>query len=142
MCDYSLAGVSSRLAQTGDQLVVHRFPSGSLGLASAKMRLREVLFPSFTVAVCVAPGATLRLQNIPQRLQKELDVSSTETVTFSQQTWEAYVHRDSVRFSNGQQVSLQQLVCGQRVTVLDTGAEMESGLAPSESVELTGLARR
>jgi hypothetical protein len=142
MCDYSLAGVSNRLAQTGDQLVVHRFPSGSLGLVAAKRRLREVLFPSLTVAVCVAPGATLQLQNIPQRLQQQLGVSSTEVVTFTQHTWEAYVHRDSVRFTNGKQVSLQQLMCGQRVTVLDIGCEKESRSAPRESVELTGLARQ
>jgi hypothetical protein len=142
MCDYSLAGVSSRLAQTGDQLTVHRFTSGSLGLVCAKRRLREVLFPSLTVAVCVPPGATLVLQNIPQRLQHQLGVSATEAVTFTQRTWEAYVHRDSVRFQNGKEVSLQQLACGQRVTVLQMGSENESGFIRREFAEITALARR
>jgi hypothetical protein len=32
MCDYSLAGVPNRLAVEGEQLVVHRFPTGSVGL--------------------------------------------------------------------------------------------------------------
>ena len=34
MCDYSLAGIPSRLAVEGEQLVAHRFSTGSLGLAS------------------------------------------------------------------------------------------------------------
>jgi hypothetical protein len=34
MCDYSLAGVPNRLAVEGEELVVHRFPTGALGLAS------------------------------------------------------------------------------------------------------------
>ena len=34
MCDYSLMNVPNRLAQEGEELVAHRFPTGSLGLAS------------------------------------------------------------------------------------------------------------
>ena len=34
MCDYSLMAVPNRLAQQGEELVAHRFPTGSLGLAS------------------------------------------------------------------------------------------------------------
>ncbi len=34
MCDYSLMAVPNRLAQEGEELVMHRFPTGSLGLAS------------------------------------------------------------------------------------------------------------
>ena len=34
MCDYSLMAVPNRLAQEGEELVTHRFPTGSLGLAS------------------------------------------------------------------------------------------------------------
>ena len=34
MCDYSLMAVPNRLAQEGEQLVAHRFPTGSLGLTS------------------------------------------------------------------------------------------------------------
>jgi hypothetical protein len=123
MCDYSLAGSANRLAENGDQLMVHRFPTGSLGLVSARRRVREILFPSLTVAVCVPPGARLLLLDIPQRLQQELEASSTEIVTFTQRTWEAHVHRDSVQFSNGRKVSLQQLHCGQRVTVLSLGCD-------------------
>jgi len=35
MCDYSLMGVPNRLAQEGEDLVTHRFRTGSLGLAPA-----------------------------------------------------------------------------------------------------------
>ena len=34
MCDYSLCGLPTRLAVEGEELVVHRFRSGSMGLAS------------------------------------------------------------------------------------------------------------
>ncbi len=35
MCDYSLAGLRTRLAVEGEELVVYRFPTGSIGLTSA-----------------------------------------------------------------------------------------------------------
>ena len=34
MCDYSLCGIPNRLAVEGEALVVHRFLTGSMGLAS------------------------------------------------------------------------------------------------------------
>ena len=36
MCDYSLMNVPNRLAREQEDLVAHRFPTGSLGLASPK----------------------------------------------------------------------------------------------------------
>ena len=42
MCDYSLYGIPNRLAAEGEQLVVHRFPTRSIGLAcSADLQARE-----------------------------------------------------------------------------------------------------
>jgi hypothetical protein len=63
MCDYSLAGMPNRLAVAGEQLVIHRFSTGAQGLTSPK-------FPGSwssreTPAVCIPPGARLRLRNIP-----------------------------------------------------------------------------
>ena len=118
MCDYSLAGLSNRLAVTGEKLVVRRFPSGCLGMSSPRRRWYEALFPSMAVAVCVPPGARLLLQGIPARLASQLEVSSAEEVTFVQRTADAFTHRDGVRFSNGREILLQQLECGQQVTVL------------------------
>jgi hypothetical protein len=34
MCDYSLHGIKNRLANEGEQLFIHKFHSGSKGLAS------------------------------------------------------------------------------------------------------------
>ena len=127
MCDYSLAQISNRLAVTGDHLLVHRFPSGSMGLRSDRRRLREFLFPSMVTAVCIPPGARILLQGIPAHLRHQLGVSSSEEVTFIQRGFEANAHRDGVRFTNGCEVLLQQLEVGQRVTVLNLDCEDESG---------------
>ena len=35
MCDYSLLAIPNRLAVSGEELIVHRFEAGSVGLASA-----------------------------------------------------------------------------------------------------------
>ena len=35
MCDYSLMAIPNRLAVSGEELVVHRFEAGAVGLASA-----------------------------------------------------------------------------------------------------------
>ena len=138
MCDYSLAGIPNRLAVEGEQLVVHRFCTGSFGLASpsdvpAKTDpppraprtlwsvLPHVLTPpkmKTVTAVCIPPGARLRLQDIPQDLQVRLGLGANEEVTFVQQSAEAYQYRDAVRFQNGREILLQRLPCGQYVEVL------------------------
>ena len=42
MCDYSLCGIPNRLAVEGEELVVHRFSTGSMGMASlADLRVCE-----------------------------------------------------------------------------------------------------
>src|SRR6266571_6165963 len=112
MCDYSLAGVPNRLAVEGEQLVVHRFAPGSVGLASPCSSLSSKETP----AVCIPPGARLRLRDIPQALQ--IGVNATEEVTFVQLSVEAYQYRDAVRFQNGREILLQELQCSQRVDVL------------------------
>ena len=117
MCDYSLAGLPSRLAVEGEQLVVHRFSTGSLGLASPCPSLSR-WWAKQTPAVCVPPGAVLLLQDIPKDLQQQLGVGRTEDVTFVQVSATPYQYRDAVRFSNGREFLLQKLRCGQRVDIL------------------------
>jgi hypothetical protein len=139
MCDYSLMAVPNRLAREGEDLVAHRFPTGSLGLASpadlgrlsvparpAHRNFWEAMKEFFNPpraaaipAVCIPPGARLHLQDIPVRLQHELNVTSEEDVTFTQLTASVNSYRDAVRFSNGKQVRLQELREGQRAKVLD-----------------------
>lgn len=141
MCDYSLMTQPNRLAQEGEELVVYRFPIGSLGLASPAdikrltacpstpkpsfwSRLKTFLNPPKSdpvPAVCIPPGAHLRMDGIPSALQYELHVAPSEEVTFTQLSAAANTYRDAVRFENGVQLRLQELYPGQRVLVLDLG---------------------
>ncbi len=139
MCDYSLMAVPNRLAREGEELVAHRFPTGSLGLA-APADLKRAADPpaparrSFwcavkeffnppksepVPAVCIPPGAKLELHDIPARLQHEIGVGPVETVMFTQISAAVNSYRDAVRFPNGREVRLQELREGQRVRVLD-----------------------
>ena len=148
MCDYSLMAVPNRLAQEGEELVAHRFPTGSLGLASPKdlkkaanppaparksfwCTVKEFFNPPKTEpvpAVCIPPGARLRLEDIPARLQHDLGVGPAEDVTFTQITAAVNSYRDAVRFENGREVRLQELREGQRVRVLDLSMAEELDL--------------
>jgi hypothetical protein len=117
MCDYSLAGIPNRLAVEGEELVVHRFPTTSIGLAppcASVSRWSAKQNP----AVCVPPGARLILHDVPERLQHDLAVGHIEEVTFVQLNATPYQYRDAVRFSNGREIRLQELSEGMRVRVL------------------------
>ena len=132
MCDYSLAGLPNRLAVEGDQLVVQRFSTGAVGLAPLCPSLKQLLFPSSTPAVCVPPGARLRVRD-PGYLQYRFHVGTVEEVTFVEQSAEAFNYRDAVRFSNGREILLQHLRCGQRVDVLSlSGVKEEAELQRRE----------
>jgi len=129
----------NRLAEEGENLVTHRFPTGTLGLASpsdlfstaepaqARARgfratLKGVLNAKRTnpvPAVCIPPGARLMLQDIPANLQRYLKVGPIEEVTFTQFTGAVNTFRDAIRFKNGRQICLQELQADQRVKVLD-----------------------
>lgn len=139
MCDYSLMGVPNRLACEGEELVVCQFKTGSMGLTATGPALnpsgtehiwglaRTILqflgaeFVRLTkepVAACIPPGARLMLQDIPNYVQAGCGVGAVEEVTFTQITATPYEYRDAVRFHNGQEVLLQDLEIGQRVSVL------------------------
>ena len=117
MCDYSLMGLPSRLAIEREELVVHRFSTGTVGLASPSDLTTMGI--SRVPAVCIPPGARLMLQDIPPFLQRVQGVGETETVTFTQITAKTNSHRDAVRFAHGREILLQELIGGQRVVVLD-----------------------
>jgi len=140
MCDYSLFAIPNRLAEEQENLVAHRFPTGSMGLASPADLQKQAEFRQaqsrrgglwstiksfFSVpklepvpAVCIPPGAQLRLQDIPLRLQQELSVAAQEDVIFTQISAAANTYRDAVRFGNGRELNLQELREGQHVRVL------------------------
>jgi hypothetical protein len=158
MCDYSLHTFPNRLATDGEDLVVHRFAAGSLGLASpadlgAEISADSAKFWSWSAikqwfqqrsprwearnripAVCIPPGARLILYDIPRSMQRELSVSQTEEVEFVETTAEVNTYRDAVRFHNCRRVLLQELREGQRVRVMST-----SSVAEEEPVELSWI---
>jgi len=144
MCDYSLHAFPTRLAEAGEELVVHRFGGGSLGLASPKEVCPAVKArqddserrpfwswqnikswfeavhnaPRRPAAVCIPPGAKLVLRDIPRSLQRELGTGEFEEVTFVQTSANVNTYRDAIRFANGKQLLLQALREGQRVAVV------------------------
>jgi hypothetical protein len=128
MCDYSLAGLRTRLAIDGEELVLYRFPTGSLGLTSpAELEAHPKEFLGWQrrfdprevpCAVCIPPGARLLLRDIPEHFQKHLGVGVVENVVFTQVSAEAYQFRDAVRFGNGRELLWQLLNCHQKVEVL------------------------
>ncbi len=138
MCDYSLVNFPNRLAEEGETLVIHVFPSGTKGFTlPADLKRAEkprgafglllgLSMPSVPCAVCVPPGARLLLHDVPERLQQRLGIRVVEEVTFTQLSTEAYRHRDAIQFANGRQVLLQILTAGQRVEVLCLSSEEQT----------------
>ena len=118
VCDYSLAHFPNRLAVKGEQLVIHQFPSQTMGLAPLHRSWKQILFPPTVPAICVPPGARLFLRDIPKHLQQSLSVDAVEEVIFVQKSAESFIYRDAVRFANTQEVLIQCLRRGQRVDVL------------------------
>lgn len=145
MCDYSLCGIPNRLAVEGEHLVVHKFSTGSMGLASpadlpvavAKSEPKRSFWQSFkdffepgrpvslTPAVCIPPGAQLVVKDIPQDLQRQCRVSEREAVVFTQLSADVNSYRDAIRFCNGYEIRLQDLREGMRVEVLSLAGVTE-----------------
>ena len=148
MCDYSLMAVPNRLAQEGEELVTHRFPTGSLGLASpddlkrataCAPRVKKSLWAALkdffdppqnepVCAVCIPPGARLHVDGLPARLQHEFGVGPAEDVTFTQISAAVNSYRDAIRFGNGRRLRLQELREGMKVKVLDLSLAEELDL--------------
>lgn len=140
MCDYSLFAVPNRLAEEQEDLVAHRFPTGSMGLASPAdlrrdphtpagpnlwARVKQWFLPVAhrpVPAVCIPPGARLKLNGVPSSLQEQYSLRDSEEVTFTQLSASSYAYRDAIRFENGKTVLLQDLPEGLTVTVVSLAA--------------------
>jgi hypothetical protein len=92
--DYSLETYRSRPAQLGEKYETHQFPSFSIGFIAPGD-------PS--TAVCMACDTKLRLEDIPERVQKACFVSPKEQVIFTR--LEKGPHHDGVRFANSVEVA-------------------------------------
>jgi hypothetical protein len=152
MCDYSLMAIPNRMAVSGDDLVVHRFGAGPVGLASACdlrrgqeprksqshgfwSKLNEFFSPSDVQsipAVCIPPGAQLLVQDIPLKLQREYGLQEVEKAVFTQVSAEVNTFRDAIRLPNGVRLLLQRLDEGQRVRILDLSPAEDRATAPKE----------
>lgn len=140
MCDYS-NNIPSRLAETGDELITYKLLTNTIVLVCPKnlsevrnypekyflTRLFSKLFKfkePVLKAVCVAPGATIFLSDIPQTMQKEMNLPSEAVVIFSQENMEKEnVHHDAVIFPNKTIVSLQHFKPGTTFQILNTEPE-------------------
>ena len=155
MCDYSLGGLPNRLAVDGEELIVHRFSTHSIGLASpadlqSKMRearqrdqgLWHRIKSLFALAsdcppvraVCVPPGARLVLKGIPLDLRCKWSVCADESVFFMQTSAEVHTYRDALHFRTGRRVLLQDLREGMRVTVVSLGGDFSGEPKPALAV--------
>jgi hypothetical protein len=142
MCDYSLQGLPNRLAVVGEQLVTYRFRTGSIGMASPLdvapqskdgkhvgwwAALKSWLNPQMELdqnpAVCIPPGARLRMGQVPQELQRADGLNPVEEVTFTQSSADAFRYRDAIRFNNGCLRILQTLAEGLPFQVLSVDVE-------------------
>jgi hypothetical protein len=153
----------NRLAVEGETLVLHRFRSGSLGLASARECCAAAQKPASSrtfwgavkdffnppevrsaPAVCIPPGARLILHDISTRVQKEFSIGACEEVAFVQLTAMANFYRDGVRFRTGDTLRLQDLLEGQRVDVIDLGNDLseEPDAWPLYDTEPASIHRR
>jgi hypothetical protein len=70
------------------------------------------------------------LLDIPNHLQQQFGVGTTEEVIFVQLSATPYQHRDAVRFNNGRQIRLQELSGGLRVRVLDVSLPDDFSFEP------------
>ena len=129
MCDYSLSGLPNRLAVEGERLVAYRFPNGVKGFVSQpELAVFGCSHPTLwsricawfrnetPCAVCVPPGATLLLRDLPSWLRSGFRGDGDEMVKFVQGDSREY--RDGIQFRWGATALLQQLPTGQIADVL------------------------
>ena len=144
MCDYSLYTVKNRLACESDDLVLHRFDTGSLGFCAATELQQELNRSSFArgwssfmrwvfprrqcgpTAVCVPPGARLLVSEVPKKGQLDFELVELASVTFAQLSERSYAYRDALQLPGGESVLLQKLPEGLRVTVMALAADEET----------------
>lgn len=131
MCDYSLHAIRNRLAEEGENLVVQQFSTNSKGLASPSGFLAT---QEQECAVCIPPGAKLRMRGIPRHIRRQYNVGRTEDVTFVELDVRVNHYRDAVEFRNGSKVLINSLDPGIQFAVLSlAGSEERTPIAERET---------
>jgi len=159
MCDYSLNGIRSRLAIEGEWLVTYRFPTGSIGLASRievqpeastsceadRSSWWSALKHCFLTrrqtrdvgAVCIPPGARLRMYCWSSATLRDLQIRAVMDVVFAQISAIEYQYRDAIALRNGRTILMQKLPEGIHFEVHSTGAgNLQSGPDISETARI------
>jgi hypothetical protein len=128
MCDYSLQGVASRPAKTGDKLMTTQFWNTMTRGFSA------VGEPN--VAICLLPGTEVAFEREVRReltgfflslfKRKAKESIGQKVARFRQvNTNNPCTHHDALEFPDGQVVLLTHLKNGQHATVLQLPAQPE-----------------
>jgi hypothetical protein len=142
MCDYSLMMLPNRLAVCGEELIAHKFRSGSLGFVGLRdydawlqerrpkgfwERLKYWLVdePEPSPIVCMPPGSRVRMFAVDVALQQKYALRWSEDAVINQLLEQEGRHRDVFCFDNGAVVSLQALSEEQMVKILWLSAEGE-----------------
>lgn len=143
MCDYSLYTTQNRLAEEGEELVLHRFATGTLGFASVSdlaeretlskcepdsfwAAMKALLSPKKSTqlpAICIPPETRLLLGDVPRTVQAALCIGCAEVVVFTEISSRSYSYRDALLLPNGTRVLLQDLPEGIHAIVLFTPPE-------------------
>lgn len=131
----------NRLAADSEQLIVHKFPTGSIGLASVtdvwryELDRHETLKGSLwqrlkrlcrdapdtshpLLQVRVPSGAYLILRAIPSSLQQRYGLRDEEGAVFERSHTEAKACQGKLRFHNGARIRMEELRVGQLIEVL------------------------
>jgi len=154
MCDYSQHGLPNRLASEGELLISYRFPTGLVGLASAldvdeeerrraeadrgrtwfsalkRWRTRDTNVPQVP-AVCIPPGARLRMTHIPSELRRRWALRAVEDVWFTEIGEDPERFRDAIRFGSGRVLILQTLP--QRICFMVLSLGSDQGVPEMET---------
>lgn len=121
MCDYSLEQARQRPAQKGEQLVLRKFRTGSVGAQAPGDAARPDYEPT---AVCLACDTQVTVSGISDGAQRLYGLKETERAVLTHlPPSERSLYRDAFRFENGETVSLRDL-CGAALLV-----EILSGIA-------------
>jgi hypothetical protein len=152
MCDYSLMNLQNRLADEGEILITHKFSNGAIGFVSPE-ELRNAQPPSLCVpsgfwskakawftspartavtAVCIPPGARLKVQSIAENVRSVLDTAPGEVVVFTQITAACNQFRDALRTGGKREVILQSVGEGLQVQVVSLALADETQPRPEE----------
>lgn len=140
MCDYSLMNFPNRLAVEGETLVTQQFSTGSIGFVCVgdlrihreppgepQGRFWSRLITWFSTpslnqivpAVCIPPGAKLRLRSASEQTQTLLDARIGDVLAFTQISATSNHFRDAFRTEKGREILLQNLGIGLQVEVVN-----------------------